>query len=283
MSRAYNAKRKAKRQQARAAAEPPERPGPARSRRLIALVPILVIAAVLVATAVLGFGSGNGINQKQVKEEVTELLADIPQKGATLGSPGAPITLWIYADLECPTVKLFVESYLPSIIDTWVRNGDVKLEYRSLETDTSKERTFFEQEIAALAAGRQDRMWNFLLTFVHEQQLANTGYVTEEFLAGIASQVPGLKRAQWRQDRDDALLSRRVALGVHSAHQKGFSYTPSFLLGITRGELDRGIGRSDKASLRREVEESLREDIVNLREGASRDIPSLGVLGVEGG
>lgn len=249
----------------------------------MALLPILVIVVILAATAVLGFGSGSGISQKQVKQEVTALLAGIPQKGTTLGSPEAPITLWIYADLQCPTVKLFVKSYLPSIVNTWVRNGDVKLEYRSLQTDTSNERTFFRQEIASLAAGRQDRMWNFLLTFLHEQKQANTGYVTEGFLAGIASQVPGLERARWRRDREDALLSKRVALGVYSAHQKDFSYTPSFLLGISRGKVDRGIGHSDKASLRREVEESLSEDIVLLREEASRDFPTLGILGANGG
>lgn len=282
MSRAYNARRKAKRQQARAA-EPPRHRRPARPRRLVVLLPLLLIVVILAATAVLGFGSGSGVSQKQVRQEVTALLADIPQKGTTLGSPEAPITLWIYADLQCPTVRLFIKSYLPSIINTWVRNGDVKLEYRSLQTDTSIERIFFQQEIAALAAGRQNRMWNFLLTFLHEQQQSNTGYVTEEFLSGIASQVPGLELAQWRRDRKDALLSRRVALGVYSAHQKDFSYTPSFLLGITRGKVDRGIGHSDKASLRSEFEEALREDIVLLREEASRDFPSLGILGVNRG
>lgn len=115
MSRAYNARRKAKRRQARAATEPARPRHPSRPRRLALLLPILVIAAILTVTAVLGFGASGGINQEQVKQEVAGLLADIPQNGATLGSPEAPITVWIFADLECPTVKQFVESYFPRL------------------------------------------------------------------------------------------------------------------------------------------------------------------------
>lgn len=279
MSRGHDARRKAKRRQARAAAESAPQGRRAQPRRLVAVAPVLVIAAILAVVGVVGFSASNGVSHEQTRQEVTALLADIPQEGATLGSPRAPITLRVLADLECPTVHRFVVTYLPSIVLTWVRTGEMKLVYRSLQTDTRNEHTFFEQEVAALAAGRQDKMWDFLLTFVREQQKPSTEYATEGFLADIASQVPGLDLAQWRQDRRDPLLSRRVALGVYSAHTKNLYSTPSLLLGFT-SKADHPAGSDDLTTLRRKIEFSLRGDIESLREKATRDVPALGIFGL---
>lgn len=282
MSRAYRTRQKAKRQQARAAAavarKPKRRGRRTPSRRLVAFMPVAVIVAIFAAIGLLV--SISGANRESARERVTTLLADIPQNGTTLGSPRAPVTISIFADIECPTVRRFVVSYLPSILATWVRTGAAKLEYRSLQTDTTNEHTFFDQEIAALAAGRQDKMWNYLLLFVHEQGQKHTNYATEQFFTGIASQVPELKQAQWRRDREDPLLSRQVALGVQAAHAKGFRFTPSFSLGFTSGNVDR---RLDRDSIREKVEASLRSEIDSLGEEASReasrDVPTLGVFG----
>jgi Thioredoxin len=275
VSRGYEARRKAKRQQARAAAAPDpheRRTGP---RRLVALVSVLIIAATFAVTAILGFGAGNGISKEQVEQKVTALLDGIPQRGAILGSPHAPITLQIFADLECPTVKRFVVTYLPSIVNTWVRDGSVRLDYRSLETDTLNEHTFFNQEVAALAAGRQNRMWNFILTFVHEQGLEYSGYATDSFLVDIATQVPGLKLAQWHLDREDALLSKHVALGVQSAHARDFRHTPSLLVGLTSGKVDRPASSSDVGTVKKQVEASLAQDVASLRKESTKDNPAL--------
>lgn len=275
MSRGHNARRKAKWKQARAAAELGEQKRSVRPRRLVALMPILLIIAVLATAAVMGPGGDSGKSPEQVRQEVDALLVDIPQEGATLGSARAPVTIWIFADLQCPTVRLFAESYLPSILDTWVRRGDVKLTYRSLETDTYNEETFFRQEIAALAAGRQNKMWDFLLTFVHQQGKQASGYATDQFLADIASQVPGLNRAQWRQDRRDALLSRRVALDLRSAHARQLSSTPSFVVKLTTEGSKRLRDGSARETLRGEVEVSLRKHAESLTKEAFDDAPSV--------
>jgi protein-disulfide isomerase len=276
VSRGYNARRKAKRQEARASAKPKP---PARRdwpRRWLALVPAVAIVAILAIVAALGFGSSNSVSKEQVKQEVTELLDGVPQNGTTLGSPRAPVTLWVYGDLECPTVKLFVENYLPSMIEGWVRTGAVQLEYRSLETDTSDEEVFFKQEIAALAAGRQDKMWNYVLTFVREQGEPRTDYVTDAFIGDIASQVPDLIMTTWDSDRADARLTKRVALSVYSAHKNDLQSTPSFLVGFTEGKVDRRAGR---ASLRTELEASLSDELSSLGKESSEDFPTLRTIG----
>jgi hypothetical protein len=233
----------------------------------VILLPVLAIAAILIATAILGLGAGNGSSRKQGSQEVAALLAGIPQHGATLGLPDAPVTLQMFADLECPTVKRFVESYLPSIISTWVRTGALKLEYRSLKTDTIDEHTFFRQEEAALAAGRQNMMWNFALTFVGNQSPPYTEYATEAFLIQIASRVPELNMKQWNQDRKDLSLFKVVALSVHSAHFRGLGFTPSFVIARP----------TDAPSVQDEIESSLERDIRALRieVETSGDVPVL--------
>jgi hypothetical protein len=231
----------------------------------VTLLPVLAIAAILVATAILGFGVGNGPSRKQIDQEVTALLAGIPQHGATLGSPGAPLTIQVFADLECPTVKRFVESYLPSIISDWVRTGTVKLEYRSLKTDTASERTFLRQEEAARAAGRQSRMWNFALTFVRQQGSHFTEYANDAFLARIASQIPELNMGRWNRDREDASLFEPIALSVHFAHTQGLRYTPSFVM----------AGSAETSSKQDEIKDSLEKDIQTLSREASGDVPIL--------
>jgi protein-disulfide isomerase len=280
VSRAYNAKRKAKRQQERAPAEPQPRVRRRWSpRHFVALVPILGIAAILTVVGISGFGrsSSVSVSETQVDQEVTALLHGIPQKGSALGSSSAPITLRMYADLECPTVKLFVENYLPSLLKTWVRTGAVRLDYRSLETDTSDEKLFFEQEIAALAAGRQNRMWNFLLTFVREQAEPRSDYVTSVFIENIATQVPGLRSAQWHRDRADALLSKRVALGVFSGHKRGLSSTPSFSISFTPGE---GNQRAEGVQTWNGLNASLKSILTSLRNETSEDFPTLNTTGL---
>jgi protein-disulfide isomerase len=276
VSRGYNARRKAKRRQARVSAKQTPRAHRRWPRRWVTLAPALIIAVVLAAVGFLGLGASKVISKDQVDQEVTALLDGIPQRGTTLGSPKAPITLSVYADLECPTVKLFVENYLPSIIETWVRPGAVRLAYRSLETDTSNEEVFFKQEIAALAAARQDRMWNFVLTFVREQGEPQTSYVTDEFIDDIASQVPGLEGAQWHSERADARLSKRVALGVYSGHTKGLRSTPGFLIIPTKGAIAQQL---DRAPLWKELEVSLRNVLKSLQKESSEDFPTLRTIG----
>jgi protein-disulfide isomerase len=247
---------------------------------MFALMPVVGIVAIFGSVAIVGFGSDTGVNRKEVQEEVAALLADIPQDGTTLGSPRAPVTLSVLADIECPTVRRFVDSYLPKILATWVRTGDVELEYRSLQTDTTDEPMFFDQEVAALAAGRQDRMWNYLLTFTLEQERETTNYATDKFLTDIALQVPELDPAQWRHDREDALLTKKVALDIQAARNENLRFTPSFVLAFTNGAIGR---RAERTSIRKEVEASLKSALNSLGEEASRggsqDIPALGPFG----
>jgi protein-disulfide isomerase len=235
--------RKERREQARAQRRAQEQAAMAqavRRKRLtqlgaVAAVVVIVIVIVLAATG----GGGhkavvlNGKTERSASAAVTSLLRGVPQSGNTLGSPTAPVTLQYFGDLECPYCREFTLSSLPTLISKYVRAGKLKIQYRSMETATHESATFTEQQVAALAAGKQARMWNYVELFYHEQGDENSGYVTEAYLQKLAAQVPGLSLSQWTSDRNDPVLNAQVTSDEQAANQGGITGTPSFLLGKT--------------------------------------------------
>jgi protein-disulfide isomerase len=264
--------RKQRREQARAqrkAMEEAETASAARRKRLSQLgivVGVVVVAIVVVLIATGGGGSSKtppkpGTAQASSSErEVTSLVGGIPQNGNTLGSPTAPVTLQYFGDLECPICKDFTLGALPSIIQKWVREGKVKIEYRSLETATREPEVFRTQQVAALAAGKQNKMWDFLETFYHEQGEEDSGYVTEKYLQGIATQVPGLNLSQWTSDRSEPALANQVATDAQAASNAGFTGTPSFLIGKTGGAMTKleYASLTDPTSFNQAIEQQLK-------------------------
>jgi protein-disulfide isomerase len=164
-------------------------------------------------------------------EQSGGVLADIPQSANALGSATAPVTLQYFGDLECPFCRDFTLEVLPSIIERWVRAGDLRIEYHALQTATREPELFSAQQVAALAAGKQDRAWHFIETFYREQGEEGSGYVTDRFLQGIASEVPDLNLSQWNRDRSDPQLAGEIAADARAAESAGINGTPSFLIG----------------------------------------------------
>jgi protein-disulfide isomerase len=241
--------RKQRREQAREqrkALEEAEASKAARRTRLTQLgIVIAIVAAIVVAIVVAtSGGSKKGIptSKKETNAtvaEVTSLVGGIAQNGNVLGNPEARLTLQYFGDLECPICRDFTLNVLPSVIPQWVKTGKLKIEYRSLETATREPEIFKTQQVAALAAGKQNKMWNFLETFYHEQGEEGSGYVNESYLQKLAQQVPGLNLAQWTSDRSDPALASQVTNDAQAASNAGFTGTPSFLIGKTGGSLQK--------------------------------------------
>ncbi len=242
--------RKERREQARSQRKEMEEAAAASAARrtrltqlgIVASVVIVAIVAILIAT---GGGSKKGIpsskhEQNSVVHEVSALVGGIPQKGNVLGSPTAPVSLQYFGDLECPICQKFTLGALPTVISKWVRTGKLKIEYRSLETATREPEVFKSQQVAAYAAGKQNKAWNFIETFYHEQGEEDSGYVTEKYIQGIASQVPGLNLAQWTTDRGNTELANEVTVtDAQAASNAGFDGTPSFLIGRSGGTVSK--------------------------------------------
>jgi protein-disulfide isomerase len=207
-------------------------------KRLIQLSGVAAVVVVAIVVILLATGSGGSKTAPAPKSaaantaqaEVIKLLQGIPQSANVLGNPSAPVKLVYYGDLECPFCKQFTLTALPSIIAKDVRTGKAKIEYRSMQTATRERETFQTQQVAAMAAGKQNRAWHFIELFYHEQGEEDSGYVTESFLQGLAAQVPGLNLSQWSEDRNNPAFANQVISDAQSANQNGFTGTPSFIL-----------------------------------------------------
>jgi protein-disulfide isomerase len=207
----------------------------------VAIVVVALIAIVLVATGGKGGKTGlakTGTERTSVVSEVTSLLSGIPQSENVLGNPHAPVTIQYFGDLECPFCKQFTLTVFPTIVKKFVSTGKAKVEYLSLETATRNPSIFVTQQVAALAAGKQNKMWYFVELFYHEQGQEDSGYVSEKYLQGLAEQVPGLNLPNWTAARGASSLREQVLKQEQEANQAGFTGTPSFLLGKTGGKLE---------------------------------------------
>jgi protein-disulfide isomerase len=188
--------------------------------------------------------------------EITALLAGIPQSTNALGQSAAPVTLAYFADLQCPYCRDFSLEVLPSIIERWVGAGKLRIEFHALQTATHDPAVFIVQQVAALAAGRQEWAWHFIETFYSEQGEENSGYVTDAYLQGIANQVTGLDLARWASDRRDPGLANEIAGDARAAENAGLAGTPSFLIGAS-GDAMSGFSPSDPTSFDTAIEELL--------------------------
>ena len=262
--------RKERREQARAQRkelEESEASAAARKRRLgqLGIVGAVVVVAIVAILLVTGGGSSKPSTTGKASEEtataIDSELSGIPQSGNTIGNPNAPVTLQYYGDLECPICRDFSLGALPTIIQKWVRTGKVKIEYKSLETATREPETFKTQQVAALAAGKQKLMWNYLELFYHEQGEEGSGYVTEAYLDGLAKQIKALNLSKWTTDRGESALSSQVESDSQSANASGFTGTPSFLIGKTGGAAEKlqYQSLSDPTSFNEAIEKLLKE------------------------
>jgi protein-disulfide isomerase len=165
--------------------------------------------------------------------ETAALLDGIPQDGASLGSPGAPVVLYVFADLQCPFCREWDTKVLPSLVGEYVRSGDVRIVFRGLAfigPDSEKAlRT-------ALAAGAQDRLWYVVnLLYLHQGD-ENKGWVTDDLVDAIGRAVPGLEPGRMADARDSGAVDDEVASAAAQADSYGISSTPSFLIAANGGD-----------------------------------------------
>jgi protein-disulfide isomerase len=218
----------------------PHSPSSAVARGTIGLS---LVVAVIVALVILLPGSrGRGdpyprAARPRLHRQVAALFAGIPQHGATLGDPTAPVTLQVFVDLEDHNDGTsWFDEMLPPMLKQFVRTNVVRLEFRSFKTDTLNPIPFVMQQTAAMAAGSQNLLWNYAATFMNEQGTEFTSYVNEEFLRGIAKQIPGLRLAKWERSRN-AAMEKIVVANDSAAREAGFHDTPAFRIGRTGGKM----------------------------------------------
>jgi protein-disulfide isomerase len=185
----------------------------------------LAAAVVLVLIVVSSNETSGGDTNLEDVGLVASQLKGIPQNGLVLGEPGAKVTLYEFGDLKCPVCKGFSEEIVPHVIDSKVRGGEAKIQFKNF-TIIDEEST--PAGAAAIAAGKQGRGWSFIELFYRNQGPETSSYVNDEFLTEIArgAGVPDI--ARWNKDRKSSATLAEVKRTTEEAEQLGFTGTPSF-------------------------------------------------------
>ncbi len=244
--------RKQRREQSRAqrkAIEEAEAANMQRRKRLIQLGSVAGVVVVIIVVILAATSGGGGTSKVPTKVKpgeknaavikVEKEIGGIPQKGNILGSPKAPVTLVYFGDLECPICKDFTLGALPTLIQKYVRTGKLRVEYRNLETATREPETFRTQQVAALAAGKQNKGWYYIELFYNQQGQEDSEYVTEQYLRTLAEQTPGLNLTDWTAARSEPEFTNTITSDAQAANNAGFTGTPSFQIGKTGGPVSK--------------------------------------------
>lgn len=187
----------------------------------------LAIVGVAVAIVLAQAETDGGDSDLEGAADITRQLEGIPQRGLVLGDPGAQVTLVEYGDLQCPACKVYAEEIVPEVIESKVRSGEARLEFRNFTIIGDES---VPAGAGAIAAGEQGRGWNFVELFYGNQGFEGTGYVTDDFLMAIAegAGVPDIPR--WNRDRRSQRILAEVERTTAEARRLGLSSTPSFAI-----------------------------------------------------
>ena len=205
---------------------------PVRSPRM--LLALIVAVAILVAAlmAVLSQLGGAG-GSSASSEDVGKLYSGIPQNGTTLGKSSAPVTIYLYEDFQCPYCGQFSREMFPQLVEDYVRGGKAKL--------ISEPLTFLgpdsvEAARAALAAGEQGRYWPYYSLLFENQEEENSGYVTSDFLEGLARKTPGLDVSKWDAVRKGNSVESELYEAQAKARSAGVNSTPTLIFSGPGGQ-----------------------------------------------
>jgi protein-disulfide isomerase len=158
--------------------------------RLILVAAALGGAALLAVVLILVSGSGSDSATPTTTATTTPpvqgLFAGLPQQGDTVGKAGAPATLVVYEDPQCPYCRNWNVETLPTVIDQYVRTGQLKLVYRGVVIIGQDSVRGLR---AIYAAGLQNKLWTFADALYAHQGAENSGWITNAVILQAATEA----------------------------------------------------------------------------------------------
>ncbi len=211
------------------------------SRRALAIgggIAVVVVVAIVLALVLGGGGMGGGLPKNHAAvgslanglpgaSDVANEFKGIPQTGTTLGWPFAPVTLTEYIDLQCPICKDFETTVFPDIVDKYVRAKKVKVVMKPwafIGPDS------FRGQKVALAAAKQNKVFNFAALLYDNQGSENIGWLTDQMLYNIAASIPGLKIDPLFAERNSSSVKSQASQVAADATAAKVGGTPALFI-----------------------------------------------------
>ena len=158
---------------------------------------------------------------EQEKKKMDEQFAN-PEKieignSPVKGNPDAPITVVEFSDYQCPYC-----SRAAAVMEDLLKEypNDVKLVFKNLPLPFHQEAK--PAAIAALAAGKQGKFWEF-----HDELFANQKKISDPLFIEIAKKLD-LDMKKFKKDLKDKELAKQVDEDMALATKLGIRGTPGF-------------------------------------------------------
>jgi protein-disulfide isomerase len=197
--------------------------------RLIPLT-ILLLGTVGLGWAIVSIAVGERELQESTisgSGEVQELIGGIRQLENRLGDEGAPVTVTVFNDVQCPRCADYQAATIDPLIADYARTGEVKLEFRHFPLGLQPVTL---GAIAAEAAGEQDRQWQYLSILMRNlDQVPDTG-LDQSFLNEVAGATPKLDVAAWEQALQGEEARARAEEDVELATELRLSADPALIV-----------------------------------------------------
>ena len=160
--------------------------------------------------------------------DVNAVFKGIPQSGTTLGRPTAPVTMIEFIDPQCPYCAQFDTQVLPSLITKYVRTGKLKI---TMEPWAFIGPDSVRGQAAELAAAHQNVAFNFTELLYDNQGQENTGWLTDQMIAKVASSIPGVEVHTLLNGRDSSAVKAAQKQVAALASAKKVGGTPTLFVG----------------------------------------------------
>lgn len=161
---------------------------------------------------------------------VHRLFKGIPQHGNALGKSTAPVTMVEYIDLQCPFCDAFELDVLPGLLSRYVRPGALRIEALPVPVigpDSQR------GQLAAIAAARQNHMFDFMEILYANQKTENTGWLDDTMVERAAASIPGLDVTKLLSERKTSSTASVAKSFDSSATAIALRGTPTILVGKT--------------------------------------------------
>jgi protein-disulfide isomerase len=177
------------------------------------------IASLLVGMVAMAILPGKGISQNRSVEETLAAL----EKGPTLGSATAQVSMVEFSDFQCSFCKRFWADTLPRLKETYIKKGQVRFVYRH-SAILGKQSVQAAQ--GADCAGEQGKFWQY-----HDRLFENQGGLsfTNAKLKQYAQEL-GLKTSSFSPCLDSDKYVKKVEGETAGAGFVGVRGTPTFFV-----------------------------------------------------
>jgi protein-disulfide isomerase len=148
-----------------------------------------------------------------------------------VGSPDAPIVVQLWEDFLCPSCQSFAATIKPQLFDSYVKNGQVRVEYHYFPLQQHNPGAMMAA-LAAECAADQGMFWPYhdrVFQMARAEQQGATGFDDlVSYAAGMGMDENRFRTCLSTQEHSDTVNS-----SLAQAQQMQLQFTPSVIVGDT--------------------------------------------------